>query len=363
MSLLIDALKRAEEAKQRSAVLADGEATASIDGDTGVPAAATAVASARNLFEVKAPRRRVGFPLAVGGLTTLASLAIGLYFWGQLRPAGPRVTLPPPAATEVRPAPRPDAAPLPPANLADAAEASEDGPQIPPAASAKVAAPSRGRIGSAPETTQPRAAPEPAAAQAPLPVLRRTHAPAVPEPLERAWKAYQKGELASAAALYRQVLASDPHNPDALNGLGAIALRNGQRELAAQWFQRTLEVLPRNPQALAGIADASPGAAGESRLKAAIADQPDAAALHFALGNALAASQRWSEAQTSYFRAYDLDRGHPDYLFNLAVSLDHLGQRELAKRFYQEALDASARRPAAFGLAALNARLEALSEQ
>ena len=42
------------------------------------------------------------------------------------------------------------------------------------------------------------------------------------------------------------------------------------------------------------------------------------------------------------------DGDNPDYLFNLAVSLDHLRQPRLAAQHYRLALEASTKRPAAF---------------
>ena len=96
-------------------------------------------------------------------------------------------------------------------------------------------------------------------------------------------------------------------------------------------------------------------------MRSLVAEQPEASALHFALGNRLAAERRWSEAQASYFKEHDLDRGNPDYLFNLAVSLDHMGQAALAARFYTESLAAARTRSSSFQAEAVQARLAALA--
>ena len=47
----------------------------------------------------------------------------------------------------------------------------------------------------------------------------------------------------------------------------------------------------------------------------------------------------WPRAQQAYFRAHRLDGARPDYAYNLAVSLDHLGQYRLAVSFYTKALE------------------------
>ncbi len=70
--------------------------------------------------------------------------------------------------------------------------------------------------------------------------------------------------------------------------------------------------------------------------------------MHFALGNLYARQSRWSAAQQAYFRAYATEPDNADFIFNLAVSLDHLHQNKLAAQYYQMALSAAATRPGSF---------------
>jgi len=385
MSLLIDALRKAEEAKHRAAPEGplEGAPAAPRPPDSGAPDRA---ASARNLFEVKAAARPVSFPLAVGVVTTLASLAIGVYFWLQLNPPGPRLSVPPGAPPASLPRPPEDAVARSPASgPGDATEArSPGGGQAAPAEVSQpgietrqpqpehsgdsrprtFAAPSRGSFG-AEQMPAPASRPETRPADTP-PLIRKSARQTVPDTLSSAWKQYQAGRLEEAARLYHRSLDDDPRNVDALNGLATIAARSGRPGEARRWFERSIAARPDDPIALAGLSalavaggpsDAAPSA---SRLRSAIAERPQEAALHFALGNALAAARRWPEAQKSYFEAYDLDRGNPDYLFNLGVSLDQLGQRALARRFYAEALSAAEARPHAFDPAGVRARMAVL---
>ncbi len=76
----------------------------------------------------------------------------------------------------------------------------------------------------------------------------------------------------------------------------------------------------------------------ESKIKSLIAQQPQAAHLHAALGNFYAEQNQWPSAQQSYFEAYHLDARNPDYAFNLAISLDQMGKKALALQYYKEAL-------------------------
>lgn len=375
MSLLIDALRKAEEQKRRSEPEAVQGATP--DGSTA-PSNARA---ARNLFEVKASRKSLSFPLLVGGLTTLASLGIGIYFWLQLKPSGPRLVAPAPEPA-TRPAAAPPSARPAPARAADepprrdtpapASDTAQDHtphgatPAEPARATAAAGASAIATPRPAPAGQAGRAPSAPAQAAQGGPVIRHSSAPAVMPELASAWSSYRAGDLERAQVLYQRVVSSDPRNVDALNGLASIAARRGRRADAIEGFRRSLAARPDDAVALAGLAalDADvqgedPGAA-TSRLRAALAERPDQAALHFALGNALAAEQRWAEAQTRYFSAYGLDPTNPDYLFNLGVSLDHLGQRPLARRFYDQALRAADARAHAFDPVPVKARLEAL---
>jgi Tfp pilus assembly protein PilF len=176
----------------------------------------------------------------------------------------------------------------------------------------------------------------------------------------RAFSAYRAGDLTAAEREYAQALKTEPGNADALHGAASVALRKDERERAEHFYRRALIADPRDPVAQAGLAglrgQAAP-AATESRLKSLLADEPDHPDLHFALGNIYAATQRWSDAQQAFFSAYVGDPAQPDYLFNLAISLDHLHQTQLARSYYEKALAASRDHPAAFDPARINARL------
>lgn len=159
--------------------------------------------------------------------------------------------------------------------------------------------------------------------------------------LDDAFKAYSAGDLARAEILYRQALATNPHNADALLGLGATALTDGRLREAEAYFRQALASRPQDPVALAGLSRAQPAAAQTSRLREILQDQPDAPprlVAQLALAERLARDGRWAEAQQAYFDAHRLAPTDADVTYNLAVSLDHLGQRRAASGFYQQAL-------------------------
>jgi tetratricopeptide (TPR) repeat protein len=178
--------------------------------------------------------------------------------------------------------------------------------------------------------------------------------------LNRAYDALLADNLTDARRDYEQALRSDPKNTDALLGLATIAARQGQADKAADLYLRVLEADPKDLNAKAGLINLkgqSDPALSESRLKTLLASQPDSAALNFALGNLHARQTRWSDAQQAYFRAYTAEPDNADYLFNLAVSLDHLHQKNLAIQYYQMALNAAGTRSAAFDRIQVKSRL------
>jgi Tfp pilus assembly protein PilF len=179
----------------------------------------------------------------------------------------------------------------------------------------------------------------------------------------RGFAAYCGGDLATAEHEYAQALKTEPNNADALHGAAAVALRKDDRERAEFFYRKALGADPRDAvaqAALAGLRGQANPAATESRLKSLLAEQPEHPSLHFALGNIYATAERWSDAQQAFFNACAGDPGQPDYLFNLAVSLDHLRQDRLARTYYEKALAAARQHPAAFDPARATARLQEL---
>ena len=161
--------------------------------------------------------------------------------------------------------------------------------------------------------------------------------------LMQAYETLQSGDNVRAKGLYEQVLQFDPRSMDALLGLGAIALNDGRTDDASRYYQRVLELDPRNSYAQAGLISIVGGAdlqASESRLKQLIARDPSAF-LYFSLGNLYAEQAQWPSAQQAYFQAYQMQQDNPDYAFNLAIGLEHVGQNKLALDYYRKALDLS----------------------
>ncbi|MDQ5947365.1 MAG: hypothetical protein QG619_2797, partial [Pseudomonadota bacterium] len=130
--------------------------------------------------------------------------------------------------------------------------------------------------------------------------------------------------------------------------------------VAEGWYIKALEADPKDVNAQAGLINLrgqTDPAQAESRLKGLLATQPESATLNFALGNLYAAQRRWPEAQLAYFNAHTADPANPDYLFNLAASLDHMHMPKLALEYYQAALSAGAKNRTGFEAAQVKARI------
>lgn len=179
------------------------------------------------------------------------------------------------------------------------------------------------------------------------------------------YQAYVAGDDIAAARYYRQAAQTEPRNADVLLGLAAVAARQGKTEEAVAQYMRVLELEPRNASAqtgLIGLVGQLDPAASESRLKTLLAQQPDAAFLHAAMGNLYADQGQWPSAQQAYFQAYHFEPSNAEYAFNLAVSLDQMGKSDLALNHYQRALELLSKQGGTVDKSQLEARMTQLRQ-
>lgn len=160
--------------------------------------------------------------------------------------------------------------------------------------------------------------------------------------LHEAYAAFERGDYAAAEAGYRRALDIAPRHPNALHGLAAILQRSGRDAEAMEYYAVLLSVEPNNAAAVVALLAGDRGdAADESEIKHLIQRYPESAQLQFALGSFYVRGSRWAEARHAFDKAVRLDPGNADYFFNLAVSLEHLGQYIDARYYYESALAAA----------------------
>jgi tetratricopeptide (TPR) repeat protein len=331
-------------------------------------------AAARRVFEAKVrePNPRLPFFLAVGALCAFAVGTV-VYFWIQLRPPAQLVnTNPPPPAVE-NPVAAATITPAGPAATAGPVQAVIPGlpSGTPPSAKPPASAPRSATPAVPRDAPAPRIAPiarrgtalERAPEGATLASSRP--APQVHPRVASAYAAYQAGNLEVARNDYQQALREEPANRDGLLGLAAVETRAQRYEIAADIYGRLLQADPRDPHAHAGLlalrGQGADPVAVESRLKTLLAADPEAGVLHFALGNHYVQQRRWADAQLSYFRAATSDPDNPDYAYNLAVSLEHVRQPGPALDYYRRALSLAQKRNASFDPSAVRERTQQLA--
>jgi Tfp pilus assembly protein PilF len=193
-----------------------------------------------------------------------------------------------------------------------------------------------------------------------------SNAPRVNPAAAEAYTALEAGRLDNAQQLYGQVLRAEPNNIDALLGLAAIAQQQGNINDATKFYLRILELEPRHAlaqSAMIAMLGRSDPLAAETRLKQIAAREPSPF-LYFTLGNLYADQGLWAQAQQAYFQAHHLDPDNPDYAYNLAVGLEHIGQHKLSLTFYRRAVQlASAKGRANFNLAQAQERINQLASR
>ena len=401
MSLLLDALKRAEQeklAKQVERGEPERERREPIAMPASSPASAASLhlapinspsagaaphasaagkarhdsAAAQNVFQAKegapAERSRKGLVLGIALAVIIVLVAgAGIYVWQKVDSFTPRVA----ASARPRPAP-PPVTPVTPAPPLDSTPnfgtIISQPPQQPSAAIQPPAAPEPKKEALARVARDPREAVaallRDASSPAATPPLRLAPSverpPRVPAEVAAGYESLRNGDIAAARKSYAAALASDPTNIDALLGAATIEARSGNRMLAASHYRRALDVDPRSATAIAGlasIADYTDPQGLESQLRGEIARNPQSPQLRFTLGNLYATQSRWNDAQVEFFEAHRFDPANADILFNLAVSLDRLGQARLAAEQYRRALDAASRQATQFDPAAVQRRL------
>ncbi|MCM2327469.1 MAG: tetratricopeptide repeat protein [Lysobacter sp.] len=309
--------------------------------------------------------------LAIAVVAVLLLAGGGGYVWYEInKTPGPMARGPVPAAPRpITPAPAPS---QPQGTAAPATGAAQPagGDAVPPVAVLKP---------ESPATSPARPKPQPKAAEQlvmnllkesgeakpapPLKLTRTIDAPRIPPDVARGYEALRSGDPATARKHYEAALAADSSSVDAHLGLATAAARTGDRQTASRHYRRALALDPKNPSGVAGLAaltDFTRPAGLEEQLRADITRYPQSTALHFTLGNYYASQSRWTEAQAAYFEAYRLDPDNADLAYNLAVSLDHLGQARLAADFYQRALRSAGQQGAQFDRGQVSRRIAEL---
>jgi len=185
-------------------------------------------------------------------------------------------------------------------------------------------------------------------AVAPSPPAPQPTTPATPvsdtikAALQAGLRHHQSGQLVEAERFYRQALAADPRQADALHLLGVIAHQTGDNQTAAELIGKAIEISPAFAsyhsnlgnvlQALGRLDDAI------AAFKTSIRLQPDYAEAHYNLGNAHLALYRFDSALAAYDTALRLKPDYTEALSNRGNALTGLGRTEAAIDSFEAAI-------------------------
>jgi Flp pilus assembly protein TadD len=161
--------------------------------------------------------------------------------------------------------------------------------------------------------------------------------------LRMAWERQQSGQFADAESIYRQILAVDPAQPQAVYGMGIVAARQGKPD-ALDWLKRAGELAPGvfEVQYNLGLCLYSRGRIDEAlrhyqRSLELKADSPEA---HNSIGIALSDRGQFDGALAAYERAIQLRPSYPEAHYNRGNLLQVAGRFEDAEAEYRAALAA-----------------------
>jgi protein O-GlcNAc transferase len=163
------------------------------------------------------------------------------------------------------------------------------------------------------------------------------------EALERAKKSHQAGQLAEAERIYRQILAQEPRQPDAMHRLGVLAFQVGNKEAGLALVGQAIEINPAASEyhSNRGMILASMGRWGEAldSYRRAIQLHENYPEVHNNLGNALRALGRNDEAIAALRRAMEIRPDYPEAHNNLGIVLQSGGKLDEAIESFRRALE------------------------
>ena len=153
---------------------------------------------------------------------------------------------------------------------------------------------------------------------------------------------FQQGYLDQAAESFRQVVVSDPDNPDAYYNLGTLALRRNNLAEARQHLEQTLDLRPNYPEAWnnLGMMAAQAGRPEEAiqNFQQSLQLRPRYAIALLNLGNVYRRQREFGKAEEVLLRALEIQPDEPETNYSLGMLYAQQNQMQSATVYLQKAL-------------------------
>lgn len=160
--------------------------------------------------------------------------------------------------------------------------------------------------------------------------------------LQQAIALHQRGQLAEAAILYRDILAQNPENADALHLLGVLEAQRSNASAGIELIERAIRIQPNNAAFLFNqgnaLSDLKRFDAALASYDRALALKPDYAEGLCSRGTVLQRLMRLDEALASYDRALKIKPDYVEALNNRGIVLAALKRFDEALVSYDRAL-------------------------
>jgi Tfp pilus assembly protein PilF len=154
---------------------------------------------------------------------------------------------------------------------------------------------------------------------------------------------FQHGYLAEAEASFRQVIATNPENPEAYYNLGTLYLRRNAFPEARQNLEQAAKFRPDYPEAWnnLGMIDAQENKPDDAirNFQKSLSLRPTYSTALLNLGNLYRRLGNFSEAEKFLTRAVELSPEDPEANYNLGMLYARQDQQEKAALYLQKAVD------------------------